>query len=154
MLAKNKNQIIYTNEARCRDCYRCVRVCPVNAIKMNESQASVDMDKCIVCGTCIRECPQQAKSFRNDVYKVKKLLLENEKVAVSVAPSFAAIFSEWERKRIPSVFRHLGFFLPSTFCIIAETISVLLLSIETSIRFTPLVGRQACIPDGLRFWSD
>ena len=36
-----KLQVVYTNPAKCRDCYRCVRVCPVNAIQMNNAQANV-----------------------------------------------------------------------------------------------------------------
>ena len=103
------NQIIYTNKARCRDCYRCVRACPVNAIKMETDQASVVDDRCILCGTCIRECPQEAKTYRKDLYKVKKLIEENGQVVASIAPSFAFLFNEWEIKRIPSMLRMLGF---------------------------------------------
>ena len=104
-----KGQIIYTNKARCRDCYRCLRVCPVDAIKVKDGQANVDSEKCILCGTCIRECPQEAKSYRNDVQKVKELLKNNDKVAISVAPTYSALFDEWELKRFPSLLRRLGF---------------------------------------------
>lgn len=109
---KNKkltNQIIYTNEARCQDCYRCVRVCPVNAIMMKEGQAQVVSDKCILCGTCIRECPQDAKSYRRDIERVKRLLVNHESIAVSIAPSFATVYEDWKRERIPSLLRKLGF---------------------------------------------
>ena len=34
-------QVVYTNQARCRDCYRCVRVCPVKAIRIEGGQAFV-----------------------------------------------------------------------------------------------------------------
>ena len=104
-----QGQIIYTNNARCRDCYRCVRVCPVNAIKVKDGQASVDIERCIQCGTCIRECPQHAKTYRNDIEKVKSLIRGNTKIAVSIAPTFTALYDEWEVKRIPSLFRRLGF---------------------------------------------
>ncbi len=105
----NKDQIIFTHEARCLDCYRCVRACPVNAIQMKDGQASVDKNRCILCGTCIRECPQNAKAYRNDLELVKTLIKKTNNSAVSLAPSFAALFNEWERKRIPSLFRKLGF---------------------------------------------
>ncbi len=104
-----QGQIIYTNTARCRDCYRCLRVCPVNAIKVKDGQASVDGEKCIQCGTCIRECPQKAKTYRNDIEKVKSLIRDNAEVAVSIAPTFISLYNEWEVKRIPSLFRRLGF---------------------------------------------
>jgi iron only hydrogenase large subunit-like protein len=102
-------QIIYTNKARCRDCYRCLRNCPVNAIRLKNGQAAVETERCILCGLCLKECPQGAKQFRRDVEKVKKLLRDNEKVAVSIAPSFPSIFETWETERIPSVLRKLGF---------------------------------------------
>jgi PAS domain S-box-containing protein len=76
---------------------------------MDNGQASVDEQRCIACGTCIRECPQGAKTYRNDLEKCIKLLKEHPKVAVSIAPSFAALFSDWERKRLPSALRYLGF---------------------------------------------
>jgi len=104
-----QNQIVFTNKAKCRDCYRCIRVCPVNAIGLRDGQAYVDESKCISCGTCIRECPQGAKTFRRDIDKVISFLGSEQKVAVSIAPSFASFFNEWEIKRIPSVLRKLGF---------------------------------------------
>lgn len=105
----NERQIIFTNKARCRDCYRCLRNCPVHAIRLIDGQAFVDNDRCILCGTCLKECPQNAKQFRRDTLKVKKMLEENANVAVSIAPSFASIFEEWEIERLPSVMRKLGF---------------------------------------------
>lgn len=103
------NQIVFTLTARCRDCYRCVRVCPVKAIRMHDGQAYVNEERCITCGTCIRECPQQAKAFRSDIEAVQHMLSNGSKVAVSLAPSFAAIFSEWQRARLASALRRLGF---------------------------------------------
>ncbi len=103
------NQVVFTNKARCKDCYRCIRVCPVNAIGLRDGQAYVDEERCISCGTCIRECPQGAKSFRRDLDSVRELVASGEPVAVSLAPSFAAIFKPWEIKRVPSALRRLGF---------------------------------------------
>ena len=105
----NTKQILYTNKAHCRDCYRCLRHCPVDAIKMNNGQAFVQIEKCILCGRCLKECPQNAKQFRRDLEVVKDLLKENINVAVSIAPSFPAIFEEWQLNRVPSLLRKLGF---------------------------------------------
>jgi len=101
--------VVFTNKAQCRDCYRCLRQCPVKAIRMINGQASVDPERCIACGTCIKECPQGAKQYRNDLEKAIRLLKESVPVAVSLAPSFAAFFSESERQRLPSALRKLGF---------------------------------------------
>ncbi len=103
------DSIVYTNKARCRDCYRCVRMCPVKAIRMRDGQAFVVAEACVSCGTCIRECPQGAKVFRRDVERVEEMLAQPGMTAASVAPSFAALFTEAERRRFPSVLRRLGF---------------------------------------------
>jgi PAS domain S-box-containing protein len=102
-------QVLFTNKARCRDCYRCVRVCPVKAIRMHEGQANVVESRCIGCGTCVRECPQGAKSYRHDLDRAVRLIASGVPVAVSVAPSFAAAYPAWQRRRLPSALRRLGF---------------------------------------------
>lgn len=100
--------IITTLNARCKDCYRCVRVCPVDAIGIFDNQAYIDEDKCIMCGTCVRECPQNAKVYRKDSEKVLDLL-KNHKAVASIAPSFSAIYEGALGKRLPSALRQLGF---------------------------------------------
>jgi iron only hydrogenase large subunit-like protein/uncharacterized Fe-S cluster-containing protein len=107
--ANSARQVVFTNKARCRDCYRCVRVCPVKAIQMREGQAYVVDSRCIRCGTCVRECPQGAKSYRNDIEQAKRLLAAGIVAAASVAPSFAAAFPDFQRHRLASALRQLGF---------------------------------------------
>lgn len=109
MPSEPASQVVFTNKARCRDCYRCVRVCPVKAIRMHAGQAYVVEERCLACGTCVRECPQQAKSFRNDVDRAIRLMQSPGRKAASIAPSFAAVFPEWQRRRLPSALRRLGF---------------------------------------------
>ena len=101
--------IVYTLTANCRDCYRCIRVCPVKAIRIQDGQAYVDDNRCIQCGTCVRECPQHAKTIRSDTESVRDLLASGCRVAASVAPSFATVFSGWKSLRIPAALRRLGF---------------------------------------------
>jgi len=101
--------VIFTNEARCRDCYRCVRVCPVKAIRVDHGQASVDPSRCVGCGTCVRECPQEAKRYRKDVPKAQALLKSRKFTAVSLAPAFAGAFEPWTLLRLPAALRRLGF---------------------------------------------
>ncbi len=104
-----KSAVVYTSKAMCRDCYRCVRICPVTAIKMENGQAQVLADQCIACGTCIAECPQKAKAYRIDYGKVLMMLEQGGPLAISLAPSFAAFYTPWEQKRLPSALRSLGF---------------------------------------------
>ncbi len=108
-LNHEQSNTVYTVTANCQDCYRCVRVCPVKAISVRDGQAYIEDDLCIKCGTCVRECPQHAKTIRSSLFTVKELLESGRRVAVSVAPSFAAVFSGWRASRLPSALRRLGF---------------------------------------------
>jgi iron only hydrogenase large subunit-like protein/uncharacterized Fe-S cluster-containing protein len=108
-MQQKPTQIVFTDKARCRDCYRCVRACPVKAIGVKDGQAFVVEGRCIACGTCIRECPQGAKAYRNDLERVVRLLETGGPVAASIAPSFAVICADWAWKRLPSALRKLGF---------------------------------------------
>ncbi|MDX9723508.1 MAG: [Fe-Fe] hydrogenase large subunit C-terminal domain-containing protein [Myxococcota bacterium] len=101
--------VVFTHKAQCRDCYRCLRMCPVKAIRLENGQASVVPELCIACGTCIRECPQGAKAFRNDVALVRRLLAHRPRVLASVAPSYVGLLHPWERQRLPPALRCLGF---------------------------------------------
>ncbi|NLL53391.1 MAG: 4Fe-4S dicluster domain-containing protein [Peptococcaceae bacterium] len=101
--------ILKTLSAKCRDCYRCVRICPVKAIGIKDNQAYVDAKRCILCGTCVRECPQHAKIYRNDIESAAELV-QAGKVIASVAPSFSAVYGSRKGQRLPSALRRLGFF--------------------------------------------
>lgn len=103
------SSVVFTNKAKCRDCYRCVRVCPVNAIKMENSQANVIAERCINCGTCINECPQNAKTYRKSIERLLSYIDNREMLVASIAPSFASVYPEEIHKRLPSVMRQLGF---------------------------------------------
>ena len=101
--------VVYTNKAQCRDCYRCVRMCPVKAIRMQDGQAYVEPARCIACGTCVRECPQGAKTVRDDVDVARRLVRAGPRSAASLAPSFAAAFPVWQHGRLVAALRRLGF---------------------------------------------
>lgn len=106
--------LICTIEARCRDCYKCVRECPVKAIRITDvtgseaQRAEVMEDRCVHDGRCVLVCPQQAKKVRNNVDKVKELLSSGRHVVASLAPSFAAGFPV-KPGRVVSALRKLGF---------------------------------------------
>lgn len=102
--------LIYTRSAHCRDCYKCLRNCPVSCISMNEGQAQVLNEQCIACGSCIRSCPQNAKQYAGSIAGTERMLRVGvKKSAISVAPSFAANLDPWQRSRLPSALRLLGF---------------------------------------------
>ncbi|TYB30851.1 MAG: PAS domain S-box protein [Candidatus Mcinerneyibacterium aminivorans] len=120
---QNNDPVIFTDKAKCEDCYRCLRNCPVKAIKIKDGQAFVDEDRCILCGRCINECPQNAKTVRNDIDKMLELLNSDNKVAVSVAPSYQGLFKKWKSKRIASVLRSIGFDYISETIVAASEVS-------------------------------
>ncbi len=82
--------IVVTSKARCRDCYKCIRHCPVKAVGLKDGQAWVVAEKCILCGQCIQACPQKAKSTVSQVEKFQGMLAAGESVNVSLAPSYLA----------------------------------------------------------------
>lgn len=100
---------IQFKEVNCRNCYKCIRNCPVKAISLIEDHAQVIEDGCILCGKCLSVCPQNAKSVNSEVEKVKSFLEKKQKVYASIAPSFHAAFGVMDNNSIGTVFGQLGF---------------------------------------------
>jgi iron only hydrogenase large subunit-like protein/uncharacterized Fe-S cluster-containing protein len=82
--------------ANCKNCYKCVRNCPVKAVKIVNDQAEIMEEKCIACGKCFLVCPQNARNIHSDLAEVRSAL-KRRKVVVSIAPSYAGIYSEPEK---------------------------------------------------------
>ncbi len=99
-----KLQPIYTESINCQDCYKCVRQCPVKAIRISDNKASVVDEFCIHCGHCVMSCPTGAKSVRDGVVQVKRLIEQNRRVYLSLAPSF---MGEFEDASSPDFIRRL-----------------------------------------------
>jgi iron only hydrogenase large subunit-like protein len=100
---------IYTEKRECQDCYKCVRNCPVKAIKVEGGYASVVPELCIVCGHCVEVCPNGAKKVRDDLAKARQLIGLRKMVFVSLAPSFVTEFPGVKPARIIAALRKLGF---------------------------------------------
>jgi len=114
---------IYTENTKCRDCYKCVRECPVKAIQVTNEVASVMLDRCVFCGTCVNVCPVGAKKLREDIGKVKSLLRHKERVIVSLAPSFITEFSGIEEGKLIHAIKKLGFWAVSETALGAQEVS-------------------------------
>ncbi len=80
-------------KANCKNCYKCLRSCPVKAIKFKNHQAKIEIERCILCSRCVLVCPQNARKVVNYLDKVKKALNENKKIIASIAPSFMGNFN-------------------------------------------------------------
>ncbi len=77
-------------KSNCKNCYKCIRHCPVKAIRFSGNQAHIIDDECILCGQCFVVCPQNAKQIVDETEKVKVFIQSGDPVVVSLAPSFIA----------------------------------------------------------------
>ena len=57
-------------KSNCRNCHKCIRHCPVKAIRFSGNQAYIDHEGCILCGHCFVVCPQNAKQIVDATPKV------------------------------------------------------------------------------------
>ncbi len=116
--------VIITNPARCRDCYRCVRHCDVKAIRVQNGQAQVVPELCIVCGTCIRTCPQKAKDVRSAREDIKQAIKDGKMVVASVAPSAPAYFGYRYFSEMETALKQLGFHVAEETAVGAEIVGM------------------------------
>ena len=77
-------------KSNCKNCYKCIRYCPVKSIRFSGNQAHIIEQECILCGQCVVVCPQDAKQIVDESEKVRVLLQSGSPVVVSLAPSFIA----------------------------------------------------------------
>lgn len=97
-------------KSNCKNCYKCIRNCPVKAIKFSGNQAHIIGNECILCGKCFVVCPQKAKEIVNETEKVKVLLQGDDPVIVSLAPSFIANYPKVGIGAMRTALKKLGFF--------------------------------------------
>ena len=97
-------------KSNCKSCFRCVRKCPVKAIRFTGNQAQIIGNECILCGNCVVQCPQNAKEIADSTEKVRVLLQTGEPVVVSLAPSFIANYEGVGIESMRSALKKLGFF--------------------------------------------
>lgn len=86
--------VIQTCSGQCRDCYKCVRSCPLKAIRINQSQAEVITEECIHDGLCTSICPQKAKEVIDEWFLMQTWLQRKEEIIISLAPSYLGLKDE------------------------------------------------------------
>ncbi len=97
-------------KSNCKNCYKCIRHCPVKSIRFSGNQAHIIGNECILCGQCFVVCPQNAKEIVDETEKVKVLIQCKEPVIASLAPSFVANYNNVGIDAMREALRKLGFF--------------------------------------------
>ncbi len=96
-------------KSNCKNCYKCIRHCPVKSIRFSGNQAHIVGNECILCGQCFVVCPQNAKQIVDDTEKVKVLIQSGDPVYVSLAPSFIANYTGIGINGMRAALKKLGF---------------------------------------------
>jgi iron only hydrogenase large subunit-like protein len=125
---------IYTQQRECQDCHKCIRECPVKAIRVQDGYARVVPELCIMCGNCVLACPSGAKRVRDDLPGVQTLLKSGRKVIASLAPSFVAQYPGIRPAQLIHAVRKLGFFAVSETALGAQQVSA---SVSVLMRSEP-----------------
>lgn len=96
-------------KSNCKNCYKCIRHCPVKSIRFSANQAHIVAEDCILCGHCFVVCPQNAKEITSETEKVKVLIQSGAPVYVSLAPSFVANYDGVGIDAVKKALLKLGF---------------------------------------------
>ena len=96
-------------KSNCKNCYKCIRNCPVKAIRFSGNQAHIIGNECILCGHCFVVCPQNAKEIVDSTEKARVLIQSGDPVVVSLAPSFVANYEGVGIESMRRALKKLGF---------------------------------------------
>ena len=96
-------------KSNCKNCYKCIRHCPVKSIRFSGNQAHIIGNECILCGHCFVVCPQDAKQIVDETEKARVLLQSGDPVIVSLAPSFIANYPNVGIDSMKAALKKLGF---------------------------------------------
>ena len=97
-------------KSNCKNCYKCIRHCPVKSIRFSGNQAHIIGNECILCGHCFVVCPQNAKEIVDGTEKARVLLQSGDPVVVSLAPSFIANYEGVGIGSMRRALKKLGFY--------------------------------------------
>lgn len=88
--------LIYIKPEECTNCFSCVRICPVKAIRASSDSVHphLEIDRCIGCGACIESCAPKAIEYRSSIDDARTILKSQGKKAVIISPSIAAEFTD------------------------------------------------------------
>ncbi len=103
-------EFLKLKKSNCKNCYKCIRHCPVKSIRFSGNQANIIGNECILCGQCFVVCPQDAKQISDSTEAAKVLISSGDKVIVSLAPSFIANYDGVGIEGMRKALKKLGFY--------------------------------------------
>ena len=117
-------EYIRVKKANCKNCYKCLKYCPVKSISYIDDQVDVLAEQCILCGRCINICPQKAKTVVNDVSQLTEWLADpSVRVVASLAPSYVGVYGEQNGRRLVTALKQWGFDAVEETAIGAQTVT-------------------------------
>ena len=102
-------EILKLKKSNCKNCYKCIRHCPVKSIRFSGNQAHIVGNECILCGQCFVVCPQNAKEIAGETERAEVLINSGAPVIASVAPSFIANYDGVGFGELKAALKKLGF---------------------------------------------
>ncbi|MCX8006710.1 MAG: diguanylate cyclase [Coriobacteriia bacterium] len=104
-----RGPLIRHDGVTCHECWGCVRVCPVRAIRVLDGRSEVIEEKCVACGLCVTECGAGAHSVRDDTAAVWDLLRSRRTVVALLASEFIAALHPMTPLAVERALAGLGF---------------------------------------------
>ena len=117
------NDIIRLRDVECRDCYKCIRNCPVKAIRYSDGRAEIVPRECILCGECVVTCPQRGDFVFSQVTEIRDIIASGRRVVASIAPSFVSDLPVGSIEGMRATLKALGFYDAEETAIGAEIVA-------------------------------
>jgi len=116
-------EVIMLRNVECKDCFKCIRNCPVKAIRYSDGRAEIIQSECILCGECVVTCPQRADFVFSQIELIKRKIAEGCRVVASVAPSFISDLDVGSIEGMRETLQKLGFYDAQETSLGAEVVS-------------------------------
>ena len=72
------SEFLKLRKTNCKNCYKCIRHCPVKSIRFSGNQAHIVGNECILCGQCFVVCPQvtvpESAFFCSEIMSKKEVI--------------------------------------------------------------------------------
>lgn len=113
----------------CIGCSHCIKVCPTEALRVNEGKASLHTEWCIDCGECFRVCPTRAIEVVDDDFQ--EIFKYKHRVLLVPGVFFAQFEESVLLEDIYNIFGNMGF---SEICTVEQSVDSLITEINSYIE--------------------